>query len=145
MPGVRITILRISLISPEAKRRSWFCLDNTVVKSWYTVMGRKHNRTAPTTSTVVFSALFSFTNLSISVCGSCWVLILFRWRRVSRYKIMWVTTIKIILKDSAKKCKVFIEYFEMSDFTKLNTPIINEKDQTARTDTLMFRFLTMYE
>ena len=48
-------------------------------------MGRKQNATAPTTNTVVLSALLSLVNLSVSSCGNCWVLIIILWRRVSRY------------------------------------------------------------
>ena len=33
--------------------------------------GRRHNKTVPTTNTVVLSALFSLANLATSSCSSC--------------------------------------------------------------------------
>ena len=48
---------------------------------------KKHSRSAPTTNTVVLSALCSFANLSSSSCGICSILIFFWCRSISRYKI----------------------------------------------------------
>ena len=56
--------------------------------------GRRQTITAPTTNTVVLSALFSLENLSTSSWGSCCAFIFLCWRQVSQYKITYEKTTK---------------------------------------------------
>ena len=68
------------------KGNGWLFLSPYLWEEHWNWSWNNQGRETKTTYTVVFSALLYLRNLSASPCGICWVFIIFRWRRVSRYK-----------------------------------------------------------